>query len=158
MSTDPITDGQRRKIFRQLALLEIAGDEDRRALQKEIVGKSSLKTFTRDDARRLIDELNKRSAEDYQGSLLQPKRRPVRPHGLPDNVIYFITEKQRRKIEIMAGQVVWREETGLELWMLSKFKFRYPRTNAEVDKVIHGLESLKAQQEKRRREEIIHCG
>ncbi|MDA2916465.1 regulatory protein GemA [Nitrospinae bacterium AH_259_B05_G02_I21] len=150
--TTPITPAQRRKIFRQLAILEVAGDDDRRALQKEIVGKPSLKTFTSDDARRLIDELNKRGAEE------KPKRKPVRPPKLPDNVIHFITPKQRTKIEIMAQQVVWREEDGLELWMLKWFVFRYPRTNHEVDKVIHGLKSLKAQQEKRRLEEGVACG
>ena len=152
MSTDPITDDQRRKIFRQLAILGVAGDGDRRALQREIVGKSSLKTFTKDDARRLIDELNRRGAEE------KPKRQPIRPPKLPDNVIHFITPKQRTKIEIMAQQVAWDEEDGFERWMLKWFGFRHPRTNAEVDKVIHGLESLKAQQEKRRREEVIHCG
>lgn len=150
--TTPITDAQRRKIFRQLAILEVAGDDARRALQKEIVGKPSLKTFTSDDARRFIDELNRRGAEE------ESKRKPVRPHGLPDDVVYFITIKQRRKIEWLARQVAWREEDGLELWMLKWFGFRHPRTNAEVDKVIHGLESLIAQQEKRRREEVVYCG
>lgn len=146
----PITDAQRRKVFGLCRELDF-DDRARREVQKEICGKASLKKFTKADGMRLIDALVRLSGE-------KPKRRPVRPHGLPDNVIYFITEKQRRKIEIMAQQVVWREENGLERWMLSKFKFRHPRNNEEAGWVMHGLESLIAQQEKRRREEVIHCG
>jgi hypothetical protein len=148
--TAPITDAQRRKVFGLCRGLDF-DDRARREVQKEVCGKASLKKFTKADGIRLIDALVRLSGA-------KPKRKPVRPPKLPDNVIHFITPKQRTKIEIMAQQVVWDEEDGLERWMLKWFGFRYPRTNAEVDKVIHGLDSLKAQQKKRRREEIIHCG
>lgn len=149
----PITDPQRRKIFGLCRSLDF-DDRARREFQKEVCGKVSLKKFTKADGMRLIDALVRLSG-------MKPRSAsggPVRPPKLPDNVIHFITPKQRTKIEIMAQQVVWDEEDGFERWMLKWFGFRHPRTNAEVDKVIHGLESLKAQQEKRRMEEGVACG
>ena len=150
----PITPAQRRKIFRQAKKLGL-DDDARRSLQEAIVGKASLTRFTREDARRLIDDLNEKGAKEKRSPV---RPRPKGPRPLPDNVILFITPKQRTKIEVMAGQVVWREEGGFEKWMLSKFKFRYPRTNHEVDMVIHGLDSLRAQQKKKRLEGEPVCG
>lgn len=149
-----ITAAQRRTIFSQCNWLGL-DEDDRRALQWRVCSKGSLADFSRSDAKALIDELKRMGAK--------PRRPPVRPRPkgprpLPENVILFITPKQRTKIKIMAGQVVWREEDGFEKWMLSKFKFRYPKRNHEVDHVIHGLDSLKAQQSRRRREGEPVCG
>ena len=139
--TAPITDPQRRTIFGLCRELDF-DVRARREVQKEICGKASLKQFTKADGMRLIDALVRLSG-------VKPKRPRIRPRKLPDNVVQFINPKQRRKIEVMASQVAWREEDGFERWMVASFGFRFPRTNAEVTKVIHGLESLKAQQRKK---------
>jgi len=139
--TAPITDAQRRTIFDLCRKLDF-DDRARHDLQRETCGKASLKQFTKLDAARLIDALVRLGG-------IKPKRARTRPRKLPDNVVQFINPKQRRKIEIMASQVAWREEDGFERWMVASFGFRFPRTNAEVTKVIHGLESLKAQQRKK---------
>lgn len=142
----PITPAQRRTIFSQCNWLGL-DVEERRALQWRVCRKGSLADFSRSDAKAFIDHLIKNLGAPKP----KEKRKPVRPPKLPDNVILFITPKQRTKIEIMAGQVVWREEDGFEKWMLASFGFRAPRTNHEVDKVIHGLDSLKAQQQQKER-------
>ena len=139
----PITGPQRRTIFDLCRKLDF-DDRARHDFQREACGKASLKQFTKLDAARLIDELVRLGG-------IKPKRARTRPRKLPDNVVQFINPKQRRKIEVMASQVAWREEDGFERWMLASFGFRHPRTNAEVTKVIHGLESLRVQQRKKRR-------
>ena len=78
-------------------------DDAPRARQRSVTGKASLKQFTKGDAAVFIDHLIKTLGAP------KPRRARTRPQKLPENVVPFITPRQRRKIEVMASQALVRK-------------------------------------------------
>lgn len=74
-----LTPAQRRNIFRLYQALPVLDDEMRRDVQEGVTGKRSLRLFTRDDGRRLIEHLMQLAGEAAPDFKRKPRYAGPRP-------------------------------------------------------------------------------